>query len=798
MSETFGRSPQGFVVDTHLLRELGDLLVGRDSTAVLELVKNGYDADATVVHIDAQNLSQPEEAVLTVRDNGNGMTAARFRSAFLRIAGRDKEVGERRSPRYRRAYTGQKGIGRLASQKLARILEVQSTPDSQVLQDDGPGVKARIDWDIIDRQQVLSDLREGLSVDDVATVPGTASGTILFMRSLKRAWTRKEIATFINEVQSAQPPQLLLGRNSTSLSIAGESLIGQPIITSTPDAENGNAQEPVDPGFTLELSGELASGDDLWAKASGDFEWCIEIDVDGGRAQYQISPTVDYASSNSPAKPYHFEADADVGLCFQARIFMMPKASARRGPLKGFVRSNSGIRVYMEGFRVLPYGEYGDDWLSIDRDYRAGPRYYTIDLDESASDRLDIDDKEALNAVPSNGYFGAVFLTTRGTPGLESLVNREGFVPGPTFMNIQQIVRTGVQLSVRVRRSVFNQQKRLAMAKAPARARETNDSGVTKTDSARRGAVPALDQAGRQSYDLLAPHGPTLEDDHRIERAVSVASQWQRSTALSGESAQALIDGFSSARTALQTVQSIQPELRLLAGVGLQLGAFVHDINGMLSATTTIRELLRQLLGTVVDAEARKVLQALLRTADELAHTLARQSSYLTDVLSADPRRRRSQVKVRDRVDAVLQFLSASLAAKNISVVNEVLSDLRTGPMFPAELTILLTNLLTNAVKNAADGGTIWVDGTDNGTVVEIVVSNDGTSVDLGESERWFLPFESTTTEVDDVLGQGLGLGLPIVRALVDDYRGDVRFIEPLHGANTSIRVQLPTKRNSR
>jgi HSP90 family molecular chaperone len=100
----------GFIVDTHLLRELGDLLVGRDSTAVLELVKNGYDADATLVRIHAQHLNEPESAVLTVEDNGNGMTASRFRSAFLTIAGRDKETGERVSPRYKRAYTGQKGV----------------------------------------------------------------------------------------------------------------------------------------------------------------------------------------------------------------------------------------------------------------------------------------------------------------------------------------------------------------------------------------------------------------------------------------------------------------------------------------------------------------------------------------------------------------------------------------------------------------------------------------------------------------------------------------------------------------
>lgn len=108
-----------FTVETHLLRELGDLLVGRDSTAIIELVQNSYDADATFVRLDASDLGDPSAAMLTVEDDGNGMTLNRFKTAFLRIAGRDKEQGFRRSPRYSRAYTGQKGIGRLASQKLA-------------------------------------------------------------------------------------------------------------------------------------------------------------------------------------------------------------------------------------------------------------------------------------------------------------------------------------------------------------------------------------------------------------------------------------------------------------------------------------------------------------------------------------------------------------------------------------------------------------------------------------------------------------------------------------------------------
>ena len=46
-----------FTVDTHLFRELGELLVGRDSTALVELIKNSYDADATEVVVYGEALS---------------------------------------------------------------------------------------------------------------------------------------------------------------------------------------------------------------------------------------------------------------------------------------------------------------------------------------------------------------------------------------------------------------------------------------------------------------------------------------------------------------------------------------------------------------------------------------------------------------------------------------------------------------------------------------------------------------------------------------------------------------------
>src|SRR6267154_216214 len=145
-----------FTVDTHLFRELGELLVGRDSTALIELIKNSYDADATKVVVHGESLNHPASGVITVVDDGTGMTHEDFVTGFLRIASRGKEEGDRRSKVFGRRFTGAKGIGRLAAHKLARSLIIESIAKAKT--SPSLGIAAAIDWDKIEGFQTLEDI----------------------------------------------------------------------------------------------------------------------------------------------------------------------------------------------------------------------------------------------------------------------------------------------------------------------------------------------------------------------------------------------------------------------------------------------------------------------------------------------------------------------------------------------------------------------------------------------------------------------------------------------------------------
>src|SRR4051812_1232135 len=102
----FDREHPTFTVDTHLFRELGELLVGRDSTALVELIKNSYDADATEVIVHGENLENAQKGRIVIQDDGVGMDIDVFRDGFLRIASRLKEASDRKSSLYQRRFTG--------------------------------------------------------------------------------------------------------------------------------------------------------------------------------------------------------------------------------------------------------------------------------------------------------------------------------------------------------------------------------------------------------------------------------------------------------------------------------------------------------------------------------------------------------------------------------------------------------------------------------------------------------------------------------------------------------------------
>ena len=757
-----------FTVDTHLFRELGELLVGRDSTALIELIKNSYDADATEVTVHGENLSDQRRGRIMVVDNGTGMTRDQFITGFLRIASRLKDQGSRRSTVFGRRYTGVKGIGRLAAHKLARRLEVSS-----VHRDGSDGGRAKelvavLDWDAIEAFTTLSNMPDDVvSLTESRVDDGTSPATALTLSNLRRPWTDKERARFFAEVQAFQTPNFV--HKPLSAAVVPEAvLFERPILR---DIRGGEARQ-VDGGFQVHLQGEFQSGDEYWKVISQMAAWVIEIraDADKARVRFAVAPTCRTRAENPDAREYTtaiVHPDPERGPSFDARILV------REGPIKGkgarrrrtWAAKASGIRVYLEGFRVLPYGD--DDWLSIDADYASRARQLDMLKDTPLVAEFEREDPDkGLTRLRHTNYFGGVLLTQEGAPTLRVLVNREGFVPEAAFDTLVRLVRTGVDLCTRVR----------AAANLKERLRRREDRRMARS-GAGEDRIPLP--------DLIATAETSISD------AQQLVSQGDHDAAQTR-----MQDALHTMEEAGHRAESVVSEgslFHVLASVGTQMAAFAHEMNALLGASQTVREGLKAILAdpSLSTAQRRRVRLAWAAAVD-LTQWIERHASYLVDVVTPDARRRRSRQPVADRFDSAVRLVKHSAERRRIQIENRIPAALRTLPMFPAELTTVFSNLLTNAVKGAGERGRIVAAAVSSDDRLRVRVQNTGAAVDLTDAEQWFEPFQSTTEEVDPVLGQGMGLGLTITRRVLDYYGIEISFAEPDPPYATAIEMVFP------
>ncbi len=754
-----------FTVDTHLFRELGELLVGRDSTALIELIKNSYDADATEVIVHGENLDDQQRGRIVILDNGTGMTRERFLSGFLRIASRLKDDGSRRSTVFGRRYTGVKGVGRLAAHKLARRLEVSSVHREGPDEDAAEELSAVLDWDAIEAYETLDEMPDDVvSLIENEVKKGVRTGTALTLSNLRRPWTPAERGRFFAEVQAFQTPDFV--HSPLPATVASKPvLFERPVLRDI----DGNGTRP-DGGFEVLLEGEFESGDEYWDVIAQMAAWVIEIraEAEEGRVRFAISPTCRTQADNPDARDYATtieHPDPEGGPSFDARILVREGHTKGKGARhrRTWVGKASGIRVYLEGFRVLPYGD--DDWLSIDADYTGRARQLEMLKDwPLAAELEDADPDEGLTRLPHINYFGGVFLTQERAPTLRVLVNREGFVPEAAFYTLVRLVRTGVDLFTRVR-AASNLKDRLRRREERRKGRKAD--AATSLPDRITSAIALLGEA-RQLAEQGDPEG-----------AISKIRDAGKA--------------LEEAKDQADTQESQWGLFRVLASVGTQMAAFAHEMNALLGASQTLREGLKMMLDDrSLSAVQRRRVRLAWAAAVDLTQWIERHASYLVDVVTPDARRRRSRQWVGDRFDAAVRLVRHSAERRRIRIKNRIPAALKTLPMFPAELTAVFANLLTNAVKGAGEGGGIEASAVDDEGVMRVRVQNTGAAVDLVVSEQWFEPFQSTTEEINPVLGQGMGLGLTITRRVLDYYGIEIAFVEPDPPYATAIEMVFP------
>jgi signal transduction histidine kinase len=401
-----------------LLRTLGSDLISSEKVALIELVKNSFDADATAVIIRFQGPLEQGSGSVEILDDGHGMNAATLQSAYLDIA-TDTKKKQRHSESGRRRVLGEKGIGRLAASRLGSEMQLVT----RRLREDE--ISLRLDWKQFDQDDLYLD---EIKIDWQAGPPSVFSdagaaarafsdtgpisanacqGTLLRLEKLTRSWVWQEfedlrtaLARLIRPRPDANTEHSVIDfRIFLDLPAGYESLSGEvspPDELDTPHykltgsvSANGKAQlkyQQLQPPLERDLNDLQLWTNDARALESGP----IEIDIEA------------------------WDRDAEA----------LRKVSAG-GSVRDFRRlldQVAGVSVYRDGFRVLPFGELGDDWLGLDRRRVQNP---TLRLS-------------------NNQVIGHVFIGADANPHLRDQSNREGLLEGTAYEDLQTIIHAAL------------------------------------------------------------------------------------------------------------------------------------------------------------------------------------------------------------------------------------------------------------------------------------------------------------------------------------------------------------------
>lgn len=396
-----------FRVKPRLLALLGDQLIRDATVAVFELVKNAYDADATVCHVTLEHADDEERARIVIQDDGTGMSEKILRTAWM-VIGTDfralQRVARKRTREFNRLPLGEKGLGRLSVHKLGRMIHLVTREMN------GDELELQFDWDRLEKASSLDAAFVHLRKRKPLTFSGAAHGTRLEVTRLREKWTRGEVRRLHRAVNALRSPYEGPTDFQVSLSVPEHETWLEDMFS----AENAKRAAVYrvrgsfegttgrfaytfkpPPGYRGQLRGKRSIARDL------------PLQSKGGRNVKALDLS-DYKVGKVKFEFLMFDRDPQV----------LRAVTDDVAGLKKYLDENGGIRIYRDGIRVYDFGEPGNDWLNLD------------------ARRVNIPSARTSN----NQILGVLQLDASESTDLREKTNREGFIESPAFADFRDAV----------------------------------------------------------------------------------------------------------------------------------------------------------------------------------------------------------------------------------------------------------------------------------------------------------------------------------------------------------------------
>lgn len=402
-------------------------LVTSDVVALIELVKNAYDAFAYNVEVifDTNPLG---DRTLTIVDDGLGMTKDIIVNAWAVIATNNKL----RNPYIERdgkirAVSGNKGMGRFSAARLGTKLSIITKTKEEGC------YRIELDWNNFNTAHSIEECGFILEKADENEI-AYECGTRLVISNLSHIWDEDELSNLEEELSRIINPFTPKDEFNILLKYDG---IENPIEISVPNFVNTpkylfTARVDSNGNVAWEYSfSPLKRGIDFSNQSSGTLMWneILENLRDELNRESQktfkvlsgVTPTCGAFSMEIRVWDRDAESIQDITELY----------SIKRALYKNTLRAYKGLSVYRDGILVLPKSEASRDWIGLDlrRVGRIGDR------------------------ISTNQIIGIVNISSSANPNIKDATDREKLVDTIEYLEFTTIIKSAIKLLENLRKN---------------------------------------------------------------------------------------------------------------------------------------------------------------------------------------------------------------------------------------------------------------------------------------------------------------------------------------------------------
>lgn len=707
-----------------LIRTIGDKLISGPEAAIIELVKNSYDADSPSVEIEILPPTKAHNGKIIIKDTGHGMSYDNILNDWLEPA-TDTKSKVTTSKSGKRTVLGAKGVGRFASASLGKKIKLTSVSK---LGDIYQTSYLELDWSIFESEKYLDDIDIEINKSDSQNATNT--GVLIEIEDLSTIWDERKVRKLVRELRRLATPQ---DKTTTPFDIY---LDLKHFKKTNPEPYNFNGPQLL---FETNRIAEILEDESTTTTTSKTLITPYKISKE---SDYRLKGAFDakgnfngiFTIIRGDNVPIPIKLDApplEVGelscgaVDVDLRLYDLEKESVEKlferiglnfsdfglRNARAMISENTGIGIYRTGFRIRPYGEPDNDWLKLENRRVQQPS----------------------KRIGHGQISGTISVDTEINSHLIERSSREGLETNSAFERLVNLI-TGILLKVEQKRFDFR-------AKA----------GIS------RKPIKQIDKARELS---------SLES---ITNAVSSLPEKDQKPLL------LKIEKESQALTrALDEIEAYQKLLESRAALGMVVAQVVHDGRTYLEPiSSAAKSIIKNAPHVLEDSPKGELIRRYYPTYGQAVLDGSKGLASLfksLDPISGRRRGRPVEFSALDNINNTLNLLDELLIESSIKVEVGIDESLKLYG-YSGDLQSAIMNIIHNAIhwlnSTQNDDKTIKIMANIENSVAHISIENNGPIIDEQDREAIFEAGFSLKSD-------GHGLGLSIAKEACKNSNGDL------------------------